>query len=184
MVASNYDRRLQFASRDQIIKRQPKLVALTITQPADSRRQSLKFHPLLRQLDPAREDFVVWKHFQHELIRAMDIRRLSRKRRPAKRPAPFAEERPNICRNEAGEIVSVLNALLISKRPNVIAVIERYGAKFLQRQHSLHMPRHRFERTPAVSLPVALPQFRRLRHIKALWNIAADRIVRARLIGE
>ena len=157
MVASNYDRRLQFASRDQIIQRQPKLVALTITQPADSRGKPLKFHPLLRQLDPARENLIVWKHFQHELIRTVDIRRLSRKRRPAKRPAPFAEERPNICRNEAGEVVSILNALLISKRPNVIAVIERYSAKFLQREHSLHMLGHRFERTLAICLRISLP---------------------------
>src|SRR5579864_8070216 len=113
MVASNYDRRLQFASRDQIIQRQSKLVALTITQPADSRRESLKFHPFLRELDPARKNFIVWKHLQHQLIRAMNIRSLARKRRPAKRPASFAEERPNICRHKSGEVVCILDALLV-----------------------------------------------------------------------
>src|SRR5579864_6201379 len=126
MVASNYDRRLQFASRDQIIQRQSKLVALTITQPADSRRESLKFHPLLRQLDPAREDFIVRKHLEHQLIRTVDIGSLSRKRRPAKWSTAFAKKGANICRDKSGKVVSVLNALLVSKRPNIVSIIERY----------------------------------------------------------
>src|SRR6201987_2133073 len=176
--------RFQFASRDQIIQSHSELVALAIAQPADSRRKSLKFHPFLRQLDPARENFIVRKHFEYQLIRAMDIRSLPRKRYPAKRPSSLAEKRAYICRDKSRKIVSILDALIVSTHPNVIAVIERYRTQFLPPDHSLHMLGHRFERTLAIAIRISLPQLRRLRHIQPLRNIAADWVVRARLVGK
>ena len=99
--------------------------ALAISQPADARRQTLKPHALLRQRDPPAQDFVVREHFEHKLVRAMDIGWLAGQRGPAKGTAAFAEKRTDVCRHEAGKIVGVFHALLKGERADVVAVIER-----------------------------------------------------------
>src|SRR2546427_4097780 len=53
MIPAHHHGRLDFAFRHQVVERQAKLVALAVAQPANSRRQTLKFDALLRQLDPA-----------------------------------------------------------------------------------------------------------------------------------
>ena len=57
VIAPDHDGRLQFASRDEIVQRQAEFVALAVAEPADARGQSLEAHALLRQLDPARQEF-------------------------------------------------------------------------------------------------------------------------------
>src|SRR5713101_546132 len=109
MVAPDHDGRLQFALGHQGIKRQAKLVPFAVAEPADARRQALKFHSLLRQLDPASEMLILRKHLQHQLICPRDIRSLARERRPAERAFAFAKERPNVRWHKSREVVSVLD---------------------------------------------------------------------------
>src|SRR5271155_4375897 len=125
MIAADHDGRFQLAFGYQIIQREAKLVALAIAEPADSCRISLEADALLRQLDPARQHFIVREHFEHELIGAMDVRRFARERGPPKWPASLAEQRADIGRHKAWKIVSVLHALLERECPDVISVIKR-----------------------------------------------------------
>ena len=184
MIAADHDRRFQFAARDEIVEREAEFVALAIAEPADARGQALKADALLRELDPAAENFIVREHLQHEPIGAMNVGRLARKRDPAERPASFAKQRANVGGNEAGEVVGVLHALLEGERANVVAVIECHRAEFLERQHALDVPADRFESALAISGGIGLAKFGRLRHIETLRNVAADWIVRAGLVGE
>ena len=91
MIAADDNRRFQFAAGDQVIEREAEFVALSVTEPANARRQTLESHALLRESDPTAEDFVLRKHLPDQRIGAVDIRSLARKRRPAERPASFAK---------------------------------------------------------------------------------------------
>src|ERR1700678_1790591 len=154
MVAANHDGSFQFAARHQITQREAEFVALSVAQPADARRQSLESHTLLRQMNPARENFVVRKHVEDELVRAINIRSLAGKRSPAEGPASCAEKRADVSGNEPGKIVSVLYALLESEGQNVIPVIERDRPQLLQGQHSFHVFSHGFKRAFAIRLRI------------------------------
>src|SRR5581483_4867752 len=135
MVAPNHDRRLQFALGHQVIQRHAEFVPLSISQPADSRWQTLKLHMFLCQRDPSPQMLVLGKHFQYQLVRSRDVRWLTGKRRPAEWPLALAKERPDIRRHEPREIVRVLHALFERACPDVVAVIERYRPQLLQREH-------------------------------------------------
>src|ERR1700726_4812937 len=128
MIPADDNRRFQFAAGDQAIEREAEFVALSVTEPADARRQSLESHAFLGEPDPPAEDFVVWEHLADQRIGAVDVRRLARKRYPAERAATLAEERSDIGGHEPGEIVGVLYTLLVRKGADVIAVVERYRA--------------------------------------------------------
>src|SRR5215469_5553498 len=91
MVAADDDGCFQFAARDEVIHRYSEFVALAITEPADPCGQSLEVNAFLRELDPATERFVLWKHFEDELIGTVYVRRLAGKSGPAERSAAFAK---------------------------------------------------------------------------------------------
>ena len=141
MIAANHNGRFQFASSDQIVQRQPKFVALAVSQPANARRQSLKSHALLRQLYPAAQMLIVRKHLQHQLIGARNVGSFAGQRRPAKRSLAFAKQRPNIRGHKSRKVVRVFQALFKRKRSDVISVVESNRAQLLQIQHALDMLR-------------------------------------------
>src|SRR5882762_10995823 len=101
MVATDHDRRLEFALLHQIVHRQTELGALAIAQPAYAGRQSLELDPLLGKIDPAAEDPVLRKHLQYQIIRCCDVRGLARQRHPTEWSAAFAEQWTDICRHES-----------------------------------------------------------------------------------
>ena len=141
MIAADDDRRFEFAAGDEIVQREAEFVSLAVAEPADSRGVALELNALLRQANPARQNFVVRKHFKHELIGSVDVRRFAGKRGPAKWTAAFAEKWPDVGGHEAGEIVSVFHALLECEGADVVAVVESHGAEFLQSQHAFHVAR-------------------------------------------
>ena len=152
----------QFAARDQIVQRHAEAVAFAVAEPADARGQALETHAFLRELDPARKNFVVRKHFEHQLVGAMNVGRLTGKRRPAERAAAFAEKRTNVGGHEAGKIVGVLHALLKCEGADVVAVIKSDRAHFLQREHAFHVARDGIERALFVGGGIGLCAARRL----------------------
>src|SRR5262247_3662105 len=107
MVATHDDGCLQLSLCHQPVQSQAKLVALSISQPADTRRQSLKFHALLRQRDPAAQMFVLREQFEHELIGSGNIRWFTGQRSPAKWSLARTEQRTYVRRHETGEVVGV-----------------------------------------------------------------------------
>src|ERR1700678_2298550 len=131
MVAANYDWSLQFAFCDEVVQCDAEAIAFAVAEPADASRQPLKADAFLCELNPARKNFVVRKHVQHELVRLMNVGRLSGKRRPPERAAAFAEQRTNICGHETGKVVGVFHALLKRESADIVAVVESDGAQFL-----------------------------------------------------
>ncbi len=83
VIASDHDGRLQFSARDQIVERNAEFFALPIAEPADAGGQSLKAHALLRERNPAAENFIPRKHFEDEFIGAMNIGSFAREREPS-----------------------------------------------------------------------------------------------------
>jgi len=65
MVATDHDRGFELPFLYQIVHRQPELRPLAIPQPADTRRQPLKLDSLSRQVNPAAQNAIVRKQFQH-----------------------------------------------------------------------------------------------------------------------
>src|SRR5437660_7996328 len=104
MVAPNHNRSLQLATLHRIVQSQSELRPLAITQPTDSRGQSLEPNPCPRQIDPPGQRLVLRKHVQHHLVSLVDIARLSRQRYPPKRPLALAEQRTDIRRHEPRKV--------------------------------------------------------------------------------
>src|SRR5260221_6403637 len=121
MVAANHNGRLELAFLDQIVHGQTELCALSIAQPADARRQTLKLDALARQVDPAAENAVLREKLQHQIVGNGDVCRVAGKGHPAERPSPFAEQRTDISRNKAGKIVSVLHTALEREGADIVA---------------------------------------------------------------
>src|SRR5262249_49567867 len=138
MVATHDDWRLQFSLCHKLVQCQAKFIALSISQPTNTRGQALEFHALLRQRDPTAQVLVLRKELKHQLVGPGDVRRFARERGPAKWPFAFAKERAYVRRHKAGEVVGIFHALLVGESANVVAVVERHGAKFLEIEHALN----------------------------------------------
>ena len=86
------------------------------------------------------------EHLQHQIIGGVNVGGIARQRRPAERPAAFAEQRTNIGRHKSREIVSVLHAVLEGEGADVVAVVEGHRAHLLQLEHAFDVARHGVER--------------------------------------
>src|SRR6266542_3405534 len=82
MPLADYDGRLEFASGYFVVQTLAEERALSVTEPADARRQSLELHVFARELDPAVQNFVHREEFQHKLVGAVNISRIAGKRHP------------------------------------------------------------------------------------------------------
>src|SRR5947207_3193297 len=66
MIASDDNRRFDFAAFDQFIHRDAELCTLAITEPADARGQPLKLDSLFRKFHPARKSLIFRKQVERE----------------------------------------------------------------------------------------------------------------------
>ena len=107
-----------------------------------------------------------------------------RKRDPAERPDPAAEERPHVGGDEAGEVEGVGDALVESFLANVVAVIECRHTHRLVSEHGFDVARHGLLRGVRDSRRIALAHFLPLRDAPACGAIAVGGIVRACLVGK
>src|SRR3569832_1682762 len=143
MIAPDRDRRLEIATLDKIIDRLAHLGTLAVTEPADTRRQSLKVHTIARQTQPAIQRAIVRKHLQREIVSLANVLWITRQRHPAKRSFPFAEERANVLRHEARYLKCILATRVEREIANVVAVIDSDRSHALQRDHCFDVSRHR-----------------------------------------
>src|SRR2546421_8992991 len=132
MIATDDDGRLDFAAPDQVVHGHAKLGAFAEPEPANTSGQSLEMDSLFRELHPAGERFVLWKHVEREAVGARDVFGIAAKRNPSEWTAPFAEKRPDVFRHETGDIERVLDAGLFRLGPNVVPVVESDRAFVLQ----------------------------------------------------
>src|ERR1051326_1534284 len=124
VVAAHHDGRFDLAALYQIVDGEAELGALAVAEPADARGQSLEMDTLPGEVDPALENLVVRKHFEHEIVGDRDVGGIAGECDPAERPAAFAEQRRNVGGHEARKIVSVLDTALERKGTDVVAVVE------------------------------------------------------------
>src|SRR5579864_1803183 len=124
MVASDNDRSFDLAPPNEFVHGNAKFGAFAVAEPEDSSRQTLKMNSLLCQLHPAGQGFVFRKQFERKLVCAGDVVGLAAQRHPTKRALSFAKERPDVFRNESGNVEGVFDAGFLGLRPNVVAVIE------------------------------------------------------------
>src|SRR5689334_17027820 len=157
MVTADHDRRRNFASPNELVHRNAELRAFTVAKPADTRRQTLEMDPLLRQLHPAGEDLILREKLERELVGARDVVRITAQSNPAEGTFPFAEERPDVFRDETGNVEGVLAAGFPGLSANVVTVIEGDRAFLLQSEHGLDMLRHRGHRAPDILVGIIDP---------------------------
>src|SRR6185437_8627218 len=139
MVTAYHNRGLDLALLYKLDDCQAKLRTLAIPQPANSRRQTLEFNTLARQLNPAIQNAVLGKEFQDQIVSHRNIGRVPGKRHPAERPPAFAEQRADIGRYKPRKIVGVLDSVLKSKGPDIVSVVKGHAAHLLQAQHAFHV---------------------------------------------
>src|ERR1043165_7896896 len=102
MAASDHDRSLELAASHHLVEHEPRLVALTVAEPANARRKPLELEALAGPAEPMLQALVVGEEFEHRLVGGCDVRGIARQCCPAERPAPLAEGIANERRHEAG----------------------------------------------------------------------------------
>ncbi len=93
VVPPDDDRRGQLPGAHHLVDPQPRLRPLAVAQPADAGRQALERDLLLGQAQPSVERRVLREELGQGRIGLQDVVRVARKRRPAERALPLAEER-------------------------------------------------------------------------------------------
>src|SRR5882672_32891 len=99
MIAADHHRRFDLSRLYQVVDALAKRSALAVTEPADPRGQTLESDFLASEMDPAAQNFVFGKQFEHQVVGNRDVSRVSRKRCPAEGPAAFGKHRTNVGRN-------------------------------------------------------------------------------------
>src|SRR5882724_11644961 len=117
MIATDRDGRFQIAAPHQLVDSFAHLGAFAVTEPADSRRQTLELHPVTRQTQPAIQRLVFRKKFEREIVGFANVIRIARECDPAKRPFAFAKKRTDVFRDKAGNLESVFYSGVESHLP-------------------------------------------------------------------
>ena len=184
MIAADRDGRRELAARHEVVERDAERRALPLPQPADARGQPLEVDALLREGDPPAQVLVVREQLEHEGVRARDVLRIAGERDPPERTFPLAEQRADVLGDEAGNLERVLDAGVERDGAEVVAVVEGDGAPPLEREHGAHVT-HRGRRAARhVLIGIALAQRRGIGHRQPIGDVAAQHVVRARLVGE
>jgi hypothetical protein len=139
MIAANNDRRRYLATRHELIERERKPGTITLPEPTNARRQSLKCNALARKLNPSTQLRILRKELEHELVRTRDIGGIAGERHPSERTLTFAKEGPHILGHEAGNPERVVDTGIERDGPNVVAVVERDGTTVLHGPHRAHV---------------------------------------------
>jgi hypothetical protein len=184
MVAADGDRRRQLAARDEVVQRDPEFRPRALPQPADPRGQSLEVHLLASQRDPAAELRVVGEELEHQLVGAVDVTGVARQRHPAERPLSLAEEGTHVLGHESRNRERVGHARVVRDRSNVVAVVEGHGTRPQEGEHGAHVLHDRRRGPRDVLGRRGLAQLRGVGRAQAGGDVAVQRVVRTRLVGD
>jgi hypothetical protein len=184
VVAPDHDRRLHAPGSHEIVEGAAGLRALTVPEPADAGGKSLEGDALSRKRDPAPERRVLREEVEDRAVRLRDVGGIARERGPPERPLPFAEERPDVERDEADDRERVGDAGLNRPRAEVVAVVERHGAAPLEREHRADVRAHRGDRAAAVRVGVRRPEAQGLLVRKAMRDVTVQLVVSGGLVRE
>src|SRR2546426_5271425 len=124
VISADCDRRRDVARCDQLIDGDAKLGAIRLSKPTDAGGKPLKFYLLLRERDPAAQMLVVGKQLERQIVRALDVFRISRERHPTERALPFTKQRSDVLGYEAGDVEGVAKSGIECDGADVVPVIE------------------------------------------------------------
>src|SRR5688500_1580478 len=110
MIAADDDRCLDVSRAHQLVDLQSKPRALSVAEPADACRQSLKRNSIARHVYPAAQRVVISKHLERCFVGHAYVFGISGERGPAKRSLALTEERTHIFRHEARNVKRIFNA--------------------------------------------------------------------------
>ena len=184
MVASDHDRRLQFAALHHLVEREAEAVALAEADPADACGKALEGYPLARHVEPFVQMLVVGDQLLHLGVGLVDVLRVARQGAPAERTDAAAEERPDIGRHEAWKGEGVFQPFLERHLADVIAVVERRHAGIPEIDHRgdvhLHRGAGRLLHCGGIAFLLVAPFGDR----PALRQVAVDRVMGRGLVGD
>ena len=127
---------------------------------------------------------VAGKQFQYQLIGAMQVLRVAGECDPPKRSLPLAKQRPDVFRHEAGDRKRIRHAGIPGLGADVVPVVECDGSAFLQVEHRPHMRRDARAGALHVVIRRRAPQLGCRGGREAGGDVAVERIVCRRLIGD
>src|SRR5579872_6409940 len=99
-------------------------MALAQSKPADARRQTLKGNSLARHIQPALNFHILRKQRFYFCVCLVNILGIAGESDPSKGALTLAEQGPDVSRNKAGEIESIVHALVERDLPDVVSVID------------------------------------------------------------
>src|SRR5690606_29713426 len=100
MIAANYYRCFYFSSAYKFVKGKSCLFPLTLSQPANARRQSLECDPFPGHFHPSHQRLVLRKQFHDYLVRDSNIIGIATQCCPTEWALAFTEKWPDISRNK------------------------------------------------------------------------------------
>ena len=142
MVAADHDRRRDLAGADHLVESQPETVTLAVPEPADPCRQALEGDLLAGQLDPPMQTVIVGKLLEHRPIGGRDVGGIARQRNPAERAFALAEQRADVCRQEARIVERPVEATELGLGAQAVAVVEDLAALVEEPDHRPAVRRH------------------------------------------
>jgi hypothetical protein len=184
VVAPDDDRGAQLAAAHHLVEAQAEAVALAVAQPADPRGQPLEGDPLARLADPASEPLVVRELVEDRAVSGGDVGRVAGQRDPAEGPLALAEERADVGGHEARIGERALEPAEARLGAQAVAVVEDLGARVEEPHHGGAVRGHRGARVPDVLVGRAAAQRLGLVACQAVRDVAVERIVGARLVGD
>ena len=135
-------------------------------------------------MDPRREVGVLAEQVEGQAVGAGDVGGVAGEGDPAERALPEAEERADVGRHEARDVERVRRAGLGGAAAQVVAVVEDDRAERLLGEHRVDVRAHAGERAPHVPLGVVLAQRARVGEREADGDVARQRVVGRRLVGD
>src|SRR5690606_5310644 len=105
-------------------------------------RQALELNFFLGHRKPSAEMVVIREKVHYRLVGLVNVFLLAGECDPAKRSLAFAEQRPNIRRNESGIRERVENPVIEGALPQIIPVVEDNSTALLKLKHRFDVARH------------------------------------------
>src|SRR5258707_1185043 len=143
VVPSDRNRRVEIAFSHQVVTRYSHFGTITLSEPANPRRQPLKLKLLLRQPEPATQRLILGKKAQSKIIGFSNIFRIAGQRDPPKRAFPLTKQRANVFRYKSWNFKGILYSRVKSAFPDIVAIVKCDGPVALQPEHCLNMNGHR-----------------------------------------
>src|SRR6266516_6148939 len=127
---------------------------------------------------------IVRQRIHDGAVGAVDILGLAAQRDPAEWALPLGEERPDVGGHEARNVEGIADTRLERETAQVVAVIEGLGAQALETEHGRDVLADRVLDHLEVFLRIAVAQVGGLVDGERRRDIAAQRIVGRRLVGD